>query len=1019
LPLDYQQFVQAVGESGLLSHDELRLFREGLPPEKRIATVEALSEELVRHKKLTRYQAERIASGEHEGLLLGNYAVVDLIGRGGMGEVYKARHRFMKRIVAMKVLPEAAVDSPAAVKRFQREMETAARLVHPNIVTAFDAAFASGRWYLVMEYVDGVDLATLLKRHRGSLPVPLVTACMVQAARGLAYAHSQGVVHRDIKPTNLLLDRKGLVKILDMGLVRLSRSSLDDAAMSDESLTLDNQIVGTVDYMSPEQAEDSSKVDARSDIYGLGCTMYRLLTGRMPYSGETPMKLLLAHQSAAIPSLRALRNDVSPALDTVFRRMLAKRPVDRQQSMEELVRELEACGGVPEGAALMALADEKTQAARNAASAQPSPSPAPQAVAARAQPLAKSAAVPRNIPSVPMGPAIAQPVAPHARTADATGPSTAHAPKAAPAAPMAAAIQATPLPRAGAAPKAVPAAKAAAAPAAPIAATPVAAAPPRPASADEETEVRNADVTALAPQSGSGTAVHYDRSLGPAVGIDLGTTFSAIAYLDDLGRPQTLLNAEGEKTTASVVLIEGDEVVVGREAVKAMANEMEQIAECAKRDMGQRLFHKALGGRQYPPEAIQAWVLAKLRRDAEKRIGRFRQAVITVPAYFDEVRRKATQDAAYIAGFDVADIINEPTAAAIAYGFRQGFLAEDSHAEAKRILVYDLGGGTFDVTVMEVGGREFTALATDGDVQLGGRDFDQRLIDFAAEEFIRKFGVDPRENPNAFGRLWRECEDAKHTLSARSRAVISCDHAGHALRVEVTRETFQSITSDLLDRTRYTTRQTLQAAGLEWSDVDRVLLVGGSSRMPAVVEMLRQLTGKEPDRSISPDEAVAQGAALQAGLLLSRAAGRRPRYRVKNVNSHSLGVVATETTTKRPRNAVVIPRNTPLPVSAKRVFRTKRKGQKSVLVQILEGESNDPEACSQVGECKVIDLPADLPGGTPVEVRFRYEENGRLGVSVRIEGADTEIHHELHRQNMLSQEQLEQWRAYVCGAPRE
>ncbi len=504
----------------------------------------------------------------------------------------------------------------------------------------------------------------------------------------------------------------------------------------------------------------------------------------------------------------------------------------------------------------------------------------------------------------------------------------------------------------------------------------------------------------------------------PAVGIDLGTTYSAVAVLDDLGRPQTLINAEGDKTTPSVMLFEGNDVVIGKEAVKAMATEMDLVAECPKRDLGHRMFHKVLGDRQYPPEALQAWILNKMRKDSTRQIGNFEKVVITVPAYFDEVRRKATQDAGYIAGFDVMDIINEPTAAAVAFGFQQGYFTSDrSGDERRKILVYDLGGGTFDVTVMEIGSHDFIALATDGDVQLGGRDWDQRLVDYVAEEFIRKFGVDPREDSNTYGRLWRECEDAKRTLSARSKSAIGCDYKGHAVRVEVTRQMFHEITQDLLDRTAFTTRQTLQAAGLQWSDIDRVLMVGGSTRMPAVVDMMRQLTGKEPDCSISPDEAVAHGAALHAGILIDKHQGKTPKFRIKNVNSHSLGVVATDTKTKRPRNAILIPRNTPLPVSAKRVFKTHKAGQKSILVRIVEGESASPDDCSQIGKCSIRHLPPDLPSQTPIEVRFKYEENGRLTVHVNVKGTDTNLEHEITRDNSMTRDQLNAWRKYVSGLP--
>ena len=437
------------------------------------------------------------------------------------------------------------------------------------------------------------------------------------------------------------------------------------------------------------------------------------------------------------------------------------------------------------------------------------------------------------------------------------------------------------------------------------------------------------------------------RNREPAVGIDLGTTFSVVACLDDLRRPQTLVNAEGDKLTPSVVLFDGTETVVGKEALKALATDASQVAECAKRELGHRVYPKELGGRQYPPETIQAWVLGKLRTDSQRLIGPYEKVVITVPAYFDETRRKATQDAGYMAGFEVLDIINEPTAAAVAFGYQSGFLDPNRDAGArKRILVYDLGGGTFDVTVMELSKRDFVALATDGDVHLGGRDWDQRLVDYVAENYIRRHGVDPRDDPNLAGRLWRDCEDAKRTLSARATVGICCDFQGRSVRVEVTRERFDEMTRDLLDRTAFTTRQTLQAAGLEWGDIDRLLLVGGSTRMPAVREMLRGLSGKEPDHSVSPDEAVAHGAALQAGLLLDRHQGRPPRFRIRNVNSHSLGVVATDSVTRRPRNAILVPRNTPLPVTAKRVFRTQKAAQKSILVRVVEGESASPADCA-------------------------------------------------------------------------
>jgi len=507
------------------------------------------------------------------------------------------------------------------------------------------------------------------------------------------------------------------------------------------------------------------------------------------------------------------------------------------------------------------------------------------------------------------------------------------------------------------------------------------------------------------------------REATPAVGIDLGTTYSVMARLDENGHPLTLVNAEGDRVTPSVVLFDGEDVIVGKEALKAMATEAEHVAECSKRDVGHRVFHKILEGKQYSPEVIEAWILNKLRLDALGQIGPFGRVVITVPAYFDEVRRKATQDAGYMAGFEVLDIINEPTAAAVAFGFQHGLLEPAQSSEKPlRILVYDLGGGTFDVTVMEMRGGQCVALATDGDVHLGGYDWDQRLVDLVAEPFIGEHFVDPREDPSAAAKLWRECEDAKRTLSARERASVACDYQGRSARAEITREQFEEATQDLLDRTRFTTTQTLKAARMEWAGIDRVLLVGGSTRMPMVRNMLRELSGQEPDTSVAADEAVAHGAALHAGLLLSKSQGKPPRFEIKNVNSHSLGVVGVESKTRRKRNGIVIPRNTLLPVTAKRTFKTQKANQQSILVEIVEGESPSPDDCTMIGRVSVPSLPPNLPEKTPIDVIFSYGQDGRLKVRVTIPNTDTQVDSELARENSLPQEHLDGWRQHISGA---
>ncbi len=334
-----QQFVDHLVQSGLMIASAISSFQRSLPPDKRPKDGRALAQTLVYAGKLTKYQAQLVYQGKTKGLVLGEYTVLDKLGEGGMGVVLKAQHRRMKRLVAVKVLPASAIKSPEAVKRFYREVEAAAKLTHPNIVTAYDASEHEGIHYLVMEYVEGKDLARVIK-ERGPLEVKQALDCILQAAKGLAYAHAQGVIHRDIKPGNLLLDKKGTVKVLDMGLARVALAPGADDPGS-ERLTQSGQVMGTCDYMAPEQADDTRKADHRSDIYSLGCALYRLLTGKAPYSGDSLVQILLAHQNTPIPSLRGARPDAPESVEAIFRKMMAKRPTDRYQSMAEVIADLE------------------------------------------------------------------------------------------------------------------------------------------------------------------------------------------------------------------------------------------------------------------------------------------------------------------------------------------------------------------------------------------------------------------------------------------------------------------------------------------------------------------------------------------------------------------------------------------------------------------------------------------------------------------------------------------------------
>ncbi len=331
-----EEFVKQLEGSGVISPGKLESF---VPPRAHPKTAEELARQLVASKQLSRYQAREIYQGRAKSLLLGNYTIIDTIGAGGMGQVFKAEHRRMRRTVAIKVLPRKAVAASTDIARFEREVEAAAKLEHPNIVAAYDADEADGVHFLVMQFVDGSDLSAVVKKN-GPLPVLYAVNYVLQAAYGLAYAHAKHVVHRDIKPANLLLDQHGTVRILDMGLARIEG---DFDAATQAELTCTGAVMGTVDYMAPEQSLSTKNADARADIYSLGCTLYFLLTGKPIYEGDIVAAKLLAHHQQPIPELGALIGGERPdELQRVFSKMVAKQVGDRYQTMNEVAAALES-----------------------------------------------------------------------------------------------------------------------------------------------------------------------------------------------------------------------------------------------------------------------------------------------------------------------------------------------------------------------------------------------------------------------------------------------------------------------------------------------------------------------------------------------------------------------------------------------------------------------------------------------------------------------------------------------------
>ncbi len=460
-----------------------------------------------------------------------------------------------------------------------------------------------------------------------------------------------------------------------------------------------------------------------------------------------------------------------------------------------------------------------------------------------------------------------------------------------------------------------------------------------------------------------------------AVGIDLGTTYSAIAAVNKFGVPEIIHNAEGERITPSVVLFEGDEVIVGTYAKQSAVAFPEQIVEFVKRHMGDPEYLFSYRGQQYSAEQISGFILAKLKHDAELRLqSRIDQAVITVPAYFGERQRRATFRAGEFAGLKVLKLVNEPTAAAFAYGL-------GNTAPFRRVLVFDLGGGTFDVSIIEFSGRDLSVVATTGDHQLGGADWDDSLIKFAAHQFRSRHGFDPLDDLAAYHDLRDKCTNAKLSLSRRPKVGLFYDFKGKILKLEVTREKFEDLSVGLLNRCRALTLEVLSDARLSPSDIETVVLAGGSTRMPMVREMIKGIFGAEPATDINPDECVAHGAALTAAIESSRLRGEPPPVdiRTHDVTSHSLGMVVLRE--GQLSNSKIIEKNSRIPSERTRDdYVTTHDGQTTMDLWLVQGENANPLECAVLGHFEFYGIPIRPAGRARLAVTFRYNANGIVEV---------------------------------------
>ncbi len=482
------------------------------------------------------------------------------------------------------------------------------------------------------------------------------------------------------------------------------------------------------------------------------------------------------------------------------------------------------------------------------------------------------------------------------------------------------------------------------------------------------------------------------------LGIDLGTTNSCMAVIEG-GEPTVIPNAEGGRTTPSVVgFSKKGEKLVGQVAKRQMITNADNTVYSIKRHMGEAGYKVALSGKDYTPQEISAMILRKMKEDAEAYLGEtIIQAVITVPAYFNDAQRQATKDAGAIAGLEVMRIINEPTAAALAYGL-------DKEAEDHKILIYDLGGGTFDVSILELGGGVFEVLSTSGDTHLGGDDFDQRIVDYLVEQFRKNEGIDLSKDRAALQRLRDAAEKAKIELSGIPSTnvnlpFITADANGQPKHIDIdlTRAQFEKMTADLLDKTLVSVNQAMKDAKLTAKDIDRVLLVGGSTRMPAVTELIKKVTGKDPYKNINPDEAVAVGAAIQGGVL----GGEVHDVLLLDVTPLTLGIetlggVATP----------LIERNTTIPVRKSQVFSTAADSQPSVEIHVLQGERGIASANKTLGRFILDGIPPAPRGIPQIEVTFDIDANGILHVRAKDLGTGKEQSISIQKPGGLSDDEI-------------
>lgn len=516
-----------------------------------------------------------------------------------------------------------------------------------------------------------------------------------------------------------------------------------------------------------------------------------------------------------------------------------------------------------------------------------------------------------------------------------------------------------------------------------------------------------------------------------AVGIDLGTTYSTIAYLNEHGEPVTIPNRDGEMTTPSVVLFEKDKTVVGTEALRNSIRAPQLVVSAAKRFMGDPAKTWAVGGKTYTPVDISTIILESLLAQAREKIGEIEHAVITVPAQFTDLSRARTAEAGMRAGLKHVDIINEPVAAALCYVIGSEGMWFTELAEDQKILVVDLGGGTYDLSLVSYRKNEVRVIASAGDLNLGGLDFNQVLLNGISKQFQKEFGLDPKNDRESLQALSLEVEQTKRSLSVRPKAALNVAHKGFRKTYLVEQAQFEKLSAPLLKRIDAITQGLLSDNKLGWAHVDVVLTTGGASRMPMVQQLLKQMAGyKTLNSTLSPDLSIAHGATYFAGMLMSdqefarsvlstQAISKLSKFKQTDVNSRSLGIlVRNETTGEREPNWL-IPANTPLPASCLQTYGTIIANQGKVTLRLVESGNAGNSQFVPVGECEISPLPPGLPEGSEIDVQLEYGANARVKVSATVRKTGRTAHAEIIRPESITRTSLPGERAAPAGASEE